>query len=144
MRYQLYGVIHVYVVPGNEERKRPEVLFPTAVQIMSRRRFPHHIHLRLAQEGPKKPRGYFGKSHLNPLACSKRTQATPGCPFSNTQWSSVFSIHSYLHGAREEPKEASRCPFSDAMCDVPQIRQCQVSVFVVHRNSLAISTKPEG
>jgi hypothetical protein len=81
MRYQLYGVIHVYVVPGNEERKRPEVLFPTAVQIMSRRRFPHHIHLRLAQEGPKKPRGYFGKSHLNPLACSKRTQATPGFRF---------------------------------------------------------------
>ena len=28
MRYQLYGVIHVYVVPGNEERKHPEVLFP--------------------------------------------------------------------------------------------------------------------
>jgi hypothetical protein len=45
-----FGVIHIFIVSENEASGRP---FPTAVQIMTRRRFFNHIHLRLVHEGPK-------------------------------------------------------------------------------------------
>ena len=113
MRHQLFGVIHVYVVPGNEERKHPEVLFPqlfkSCLTVVSQITSIYALFKKDLRN--VRNSGLFREITSKSTRVPEKNPSNSRIPFSNTQWSSVFSIHSYLHGAGEEPKEAPSVHF---------------------------------